>query len=158
MRQCTPRIVESEFEFRLWHLPPGGVLVWSFGSKSRDEPLPASVSMGNAPRKSQRGLGKWDHAGKEPGRGAMRNNVPEREGAPLAQFHWELWGQCPSHLRVPLSRTRGLGQEPRCTPHSQVKDFPRRSKPVGTPGAPVVGKVDAGSLRAVVPQRDPGAG
>lgn len=43
-------------------------------------------------------------------------------------------------------------------PQSQVKGFPRRSKLLSTPGAPVVDKMNPGSLRAVVPQNGLGAG
>lgn len=86
------------------------------------------------------------------------SKVPQREGSHLAQLHRELWGQCGSHLRVSLSRARQLENVHLCTPQSQVKGFPRRPKLLSTPGAPVVGTVNSGSLRAVVPQNGIGAG
>lgn len=83
---------------------------------------------------------------------------PREGGFPLGSVPQGALGQCRSHLRVSLSRTRELGHVHLCTPHSQVKGFPRRPELLSTLGAPVVGKVDSGSLRAVVPQSDPGAG
>lgn len=126
MKPFTQRIAEPDFESSVWHLRPGEVLVWVFRSKAPDEPLCASVSTGNAPRKSQERPGKWEQAGKGPGRGAMRcmGQCPAEAGLPRGSAPQGAPGSVSiTPPSVPL-KNKGAGTCALCTHLFQVKGFP----------------------------------
>lgn len=152
MRQFTQGLVESEFGFRLRHFQPSGVLVWFFGSRPPEGPLPASV----LPEKPVE-TGEVGSRRKGARSGSDVEPCPREGGLPLGSVPRSS-GVSLDHTSESPSENKGVGHVHLCTPHSQAKGFPSRPKLLSTPGAAVVGKVDSGSPRAVVPQSDPGAG